>query len=212
MKSNKNGRRFMRTLQTKSLVFLAILCLSLSALSPMAFAQEEKMEVRFTGNAIGWSGPVAGKTGRLTMTINHWTTDLETKKLYETLVEGGNNALLKAMRERTVGYVAYTGTLRWPLNVARMFKLEDGKILVRLVTNRPILWWEVAAATPRSRDYEFGYIEFTLDEENNKGEGYLIHTAKIDLTPEGKVSIETLGTNPHRLQNVKQIIPKEKKK
>ncbi|MCK4932158.1 MAG: hypothetical protein KAT01_08325, partial [Candidatus Aminicenantes bacterium] len=66
--------------------------------------------------------------------------------------------------------------------------------------------------TSRSRDYEFGYIEFTLEEEKNKGEGYLIHTAKIDLTPEGKVSIETLGTNPHRLQNVKQIIPKEKKK
>ncbi len=202
----------MSRLQKKSFVSLAILSMCLVGLSPMAFSQEEQMEVRFTGNAIGWSGPVAGKTARLTMTINHWTTDLETKKLYETLVEGGSQALLKAMRERTVGYVAYTGTLRWPLNIARMFKLEDGRILIRLVTNRPILWWEVAGATPRSRDYEFGYIEFTLDEEQNKGEGYLIHTAKIDLTPEGKVSIETLGTNPHRLQNVKKIIPKEKKK
>jgi hypothetical protein len=202
----------MSKLQTKSFVFLAILSLCFIALSPTAFSQEEKMEVRFVGNAIGWSGPVAGKTARLTMVINHWTTDLETKKLYETLVEGGNQALLKAMREREVGYVAYTGTLRWPLNVARMFKLDDGKILVRLVTNRPILWWETARGTSRSRDYEFGYIEFTLEEENNKGEGYLIHTAKIDLTSEGKVSIETLGTNPHRLQNVKQIIPKEKEK
>ncbi len=202
----------MSKLQTKSLVFLAILCLCLTALSPMTFAQEEKMEVRFTGNVIGMSGPVTGKTGRLTMVINHWTTDLETKNLYETLMKGGNKALLKDMRERTVGYVAYTGTLRWPLNIARMFKLEDGRLLVRLITNRPILWWEVARATSRSRDYEFGYIEFTLEEEENKGEGYLIHTAKIDLTPEGKVSIETLGTNPHRLQNVKQIIPKEKKK
>lgn len=196
-------------LKTKSLVFLAILCLSLAAVSPMAFAQEEKMEVRFVGNVIGMSGPLTGQTGRLTMTINHWTTDLETKKLYETLMEGGNKALLKDMRERTVGYVAYTGTLRWPLNVARMFKLEDGKTLVRLVTNRPILWWEVAASTPRSRDYEFGYIEFTFEEDTNKGEGYLIHTAKIDLTPEGKVSIETLGTNPHRLQNIKQTLPKK---
>jgi hypothetical protein len=183
--------------------------MGIAVLSPMVFAQEEKVEFRFVGNAIGMSGPVTGKTGRLTMTIDHWTTDLETKKLYETLVDGGSEALLKAMRERTVGYVAYTGTLRWPLNIARMFKLEDGRILVRLVTNRPILWWEIAAATPRSRDYEFGYIEFTLDEEQNKGEGYLIHTAKIDLTPEGKVSIETLGTNPHRLQNVKQTAPKK---
>jgi hypothetical protein len=196
-------------LQTKLLVSLAILCLSLVALSPMTYAQEEKMEVRFTGNVIGWSGPVAGKTGRLTMVINHWTTDLETQKLYETLVGGGTDAFLKAMRERTVGYVWYTTTLRWPLNIARMFKLEDGRILVRLVTNRPILWWEIAAATPRSRDYEFGYVEFTLEEDKNKGEGYLIHTAKIDLTKEGKVSIETLGTNPHRLQNVKKQIPKK---
>ncbi|MGD9346050.1 MAG: hypothetical protein PVH84_09330 [Candidatus Aminicenantes bacterium] len=199
----------MSQFQTKSLVSLAILCMGIAVLSPMVFAQEEKVEFRFVGNAIGMSGPVTGKTGRLTMTIDHWTTDLETKKLYETLVDGGSEALLKAMRERTVGYVAYTGTLRWPLNIARMFKLEDGRILVRLVTNRPILWWEIAAATPRSRDYEFGYIEFTLDEEQNKGEGYLIHTAKIDLTPEGKVSIETLGTNPHRLQNVKQTAPKK---
>jgi hypothetical protein len=191
---------------------MAIVCLSLAVLSSLTFAQEKEMEVRFTGNAIGWSGPVAGKTARLTMVINHWTTDLETKKLYETLMEDGSQALLKAMREREVGYVAYTGTLRWPLNIARMFKLEDGKTLIRLVTNRPILWWEIAAATPRSRDYEFGYIEFTIDEEQNKGEGYLIHTAKIDLTPEGKVSIETLGTSPHRLQNVKMVIPKEKKK
>lgn len=202
----------MNKLQTKSFVFLALLCLCLATLCPMTFAQEEKMEVRFVGNAIGWSGPLEGKTGRLTMIINHWTTDLETQKLYETLIEGGSQALLKAMREREVGYVAYTGTLRWPLNLARMFKLDDGKLLVRLVTNRPILWWEVAAATPRSRDYEFGYIEFTLEEDKNKGEGYLIHTAKIDLTPEGKVSIETLGTNPHKLLNIKQIIPKEKKK
>jgi hypothetical protein len=202
----------MNKLQTKLLVSLGILSLCLVALSPAAFAQEEKMEIRFVGNAIGWSGPVAGKTARLTMTINHWTTDLETKKLYETLQGGGTEGFLKAMRERTVGYVAYTGTLRWPLNIARMFKLEDGRTLVRLVTARPILWWEIAAATPRSRDYEFGYIEFTINEEQNKGEGYLIHTAKIDLTPEGKVSIETLGTNPHKLQNVKQIIPKEKKK
>jgi hypothetical protein len=93
-----------------------------------------------------------------------------------------------------------------------MFKMEDGKILVRLVTERPIQWWEIAGHTSRSRDYEFGYIEFTLDEETNKGEGYLIHTAKIDLTKDGKVSIETLGTNPHKLQRVKKDIPKEKKK
>lgn len=67
-------------LQIKSLVSLAIFCLCIAAFSPMAFAQEEKMEVRFTGNAIGMSGPVTGKTGRLTMVINHWTTDLKTKK------------------------------------------------------------------------------------------------------------------------------------
>ena len=202
----------MSKLQSASFVFLAILFLSLAILSPMTFAQEEKEEIRFTGNAIGWSGLAAGKTGRLTMVINHWTTDLEIKKLYETLMEGGTDSLLKDMREREVGYVWYTRTLRWPLNVARMFKMEDGKILIRLVTERPILWWEVAGRRmSRSLDYEFGYVEFTLDEENNKGEGYIIHTAKIDLTKEGKVSIETLGTNPDKLQNIKKEIPKEKK-
>ena len=197
--------------QTKSLVFLSILCLGLVALSPMTFAQEEKMEVRFTGNVVGWSGAAAGKTGRLTMVVNHWTTDLETKKLYETLIEGGTDAFQKAMRERQVGYVWYTRTLRWPLNIARMFKLEDGKVLVRLVTERPIMWWEVPARQHRTLDYQFGYVEFTIDKEENKGQGSVIHTARIDLTTDGKISIETMGTNPHRLQNVKKEIPKEKK-
>jgi hypothetical protein len=125
-------------------------------------------------------------------------------------MEGGTDAFQKAMRERKVGYVWYTQTLRWPLNIARMFKLEDGKILVRLVTERPIMWWEVPSRQHRTLDYQFGYIEFTIDKEENKGQGSVIHTARIDLTTEGKVSIETLGTNPHRLQNVKKNIPKDK--
>ena len=82
-------------LRPRFLVSLAVLSLCLFVLSPLSLAQEEKVEFRFVGNAIGMSGLATGKTGRLTMTIDHWTTDLETKKLYETLVEGGSEALLR---------------------------------------------------------------------------------------------------------------------
>jgi hypothetical protein len=207
-KSNRREHMKVPNLILKSLVILTLVFF----FSLASFAQEEKMEDRFDGNVIGMSGLAVGKTGRMTMIINHWTTDLETQKLYEILQEGGTLALLKAMRERTVGYISYTDTLRWPLNIARIFKLEDGRTLVRLVTNRPILFWEVAASTSRSRDYEFGWVEFTIDEEiNKKGEGYLLHAAKIYINKDGKFSIDALGTNPHRLQNVKKSIQKKKK-
>jgi hypothetical protein len=196
-----------------NLILKSLLTLILVILfSQASFAQEEKTEYRFDGNVIGMSGGATGKMGRLTMVINHWTTDLETQKLYEILQEGGTKALLVAMRERTVGNISYTDTLSWPLNIARIFKLEDGKTLVRLITNRPILWWEFAGHTSRSKDYEFGWIEFTIDEEiNKKGEGYLVHAAKIYINDDGKFSIDALGTNPHRLQNVKITTQKKKK-
>jgi hypothetical protein len=178
------------------LVFVSIFVITFSTVS---YSDEEE---RFTGNVLGWSGPIAGKTTRITMVIEHWATPEERKELLDALQNEGSDGLLKAMRKNAAGYVWFTGSLRWQLNFASTFQTEKGRV-VRLVTERPILFAEVVRGTPRSMGYEFGIVEFILDEAGN-GKGTIIPTAKISINKDGKIEIETLGTGPQKLQNVKK--------
>lgn len=192
----------MKMSKSKTFVFSIILGLSLAVIASSAMAQKKQdVAAQFYGNVIQWSGPGSGRTARLTMRIERWSTDEERMRLYNTLAEGGEEALLKVMRERIVGYVWFTGTTRWPLNVASTGKTEKG-VLVRLVTERPLGFGEVAGSM-RTLENRFGVIEFTID-ESGKGTGYIIPMAKVSVNQDGKLEVETFGTTPQKLTNVRQ--------
>jgi hypothetical protein len=158
---------------------------------------------KFSGRFVLWAaGPMTGQSTRLTMQVDRWTTDDEKKALYTTLKEAGSDALLVAMRKNIVGYIWTTNSTRYKLNVASTFRTEKGRT-VRLITERPITFAEQMAGTPRSRDYEFGVIEFTLDEKN-KGEGVIFPTAKVGVDETGSLTVESLGTGPQKLMSVKK--------
>ena len=189
---------------------MVILALAGMLLTAGALAVQEKatpvqakpIKEEFSGNLLLWvAGAMSGRSTRLTMTIEHWTTDEERAALLKELTEGGSDALLKAMRKTTVGYVRTAQSLRYALNIASSFQTEKGRV-IRLVTERPIAFGEAAIST-RSMDYEFGVIEFTLNAEG-KGEGVVIPTAKVSISKDGKLEVETLGTGPQKLLNVKK--------
>ncbi len=185
----------------KTAAVLALLTVFLMPLAAVSSAAEEE-----TFSALLYwvdAGPATGKTTMIYMTVERWTTDEERMELYNILKEKGTEELKKAMRKTTVGYIRSTSTLRYPLNIASSFQTEKGR-LIRLVTERPIQWIELTGGTsPRTREYDFGVVEFLLD-ENGKGEGSLIPTAKVMLNDEGKIVVETLGTGPQKLRNVKK--------
>jgi frataxin-like iron-binding protein CyaY len=184
------------------LLALAGMILAAGALALQEQEQTKKAEERFSANVLLWAaGPMTGKTGRLTMSVERWTTDEEKAALLKALTEGGSDALLKAMRKTIVGYTWTTRTLRYRVNIASSLQTEKGRV-IRLVTERPISFVEAWTAT-RSRDYEFGVIEFTLDAEG-KGDGILIPTAKVTLNKEGQIEVETLGIGPQKLLSVKK--------
>jgi hypothetical protein len=192
----------MKGLRSKAFVFVVIIGISLAVISSFAIAQKkEDVVAQYYGNVIQWSGPGSGRTARLTMRIERWSTDEERMHLYNTLVEGGEEALLKEMKEKIVGYIWFTGTTRWQLNIASTGKTEKG-VLVRLVTARPLGFGEVARSM-RTLENQFGVIEFTID-ESGRGTGYIIPMAKIQINKEGKLEVETFGTTPQKLTNVKQ--------
>jgi hypothetical protein len=181
---------------------LAGMILTVGALAVQEQEKAKETEERFVANVVLWAaGPLTGQTARVTMSIKHWTTNEEKMELVKALKEGGSDALLKGMRKTTVGYIWSTRSIRYPLNIASSFQTEKGRT-VRLVTERPISFAETMSAT-RSLDYEFGVIEFTLNAVG-KGDGYIIPTAKVAITQDGQLEVETLGTGPQKLVNVKK--------
>jgi len=199
-----------RTL-TRAIAILFIVCLALAA-GAWAIQDQEKapepekakpVKEKFSGMLVLWAaGPMTGQSTRMTMQVDRWTTDEEKQALYNTLKEAGSDALLAAMRKTIVGYIWTTNSLRYKLNIASTFQTEKGRT-VRLITERPITFAEQVAGAPRSRDYEFGVIEFTLDEKN-KGEGVIFPTAKVGIDEKGNLTVESLGTGPQKLMSVKK--------
>ena len=168
------------------------------------FAQEagKPAKEEFSGAVVlTAAGPMTGRSTRLTMTIERWTTDEEKSALVKALREGGSDAFLKALRKMTAGYVRTTQSLRYQLNFASTFQTEMGRV-VRLVTERPITFVEAMRPT-RSEEYEFGVIELTLNEKG-QGEGLVVPTAKVSFNKDGQLEVETLGTGPQKLIGVKK--------
>jgi hypothetical protein len=187
---------------------LALAALVGLLLGGLVFAAQEKANTEkpqkeeFSGRCIMWAaGPLTGKTGRLFMTVDRWTTNDERMQLYKALKEGGPEAFRKAMEKTTAGYVRTSNSLRYPLSVASSFQTDKGR-KIRLVTTRPILWSEVMGAT-RSEEYEYGVIEFTLDEKGKGvGEGVVVPMAKVYFDDKGQLVVENLGTGPQKLLSV----------
>ena len=201
----------MKRTQTRAIaiVFLVVLALGAGvwAIQAQEKAQEPEkakpIKEKFSGMLVLWAaGPMTGQSTRMTMQVDRWTTDEQKQALYNTLKEAGSDALLAAMRKDIVGYIWTTSSLRYKVNIASTFQTEKGRT-VRLITERPITFVEQMAGTARSRDYEFGVIEFTLNEKN-KGEGVIFPTAKVGVDEKGNLTVEALGTGPQKLMSVKK--------
>jgi hypothetical protein len=156
-----------------------------------------------------------GGTFQLTMNVDEWTDIEERKRLLTVFKEGGSDALMKELRKMKAGYIVPPAFSRWPsweVDVAASIPQPDGGRIVRLFTERPIVFGEAYYNT-RSRDYEFGIVELRLDAEG-KGEGMTIPAAKLGLDAEGNIVVETLPytTGPQRLMGVSQWQDKKEKK
>jgi hypothetical protein len=156
-----------------------------------------------------------GGTFQLTMNVDEWTSVEERKRLVTVFKEGGSEALMKELRKMKAGYIVPPAFARWPsweVDVASSIPQPDGGRIVRLFTERPIIFGEAYYNT-RSKDYEFGIVELKLNAEG-EGEGMTIPAAKLSLSDQGELVVETLPytTGPQRLMGVRQWKDKKKDK
>jgi hypothetical protein len=156
-----------------------------------------------------------GGTFQLTMNVDQWTSVEERERLLGIFKEGGSEALLKALKKMKAGYIVPPAFARWPswdVDVASSIPQPDGGRIVRLFTDRPIIFGEAYYNT-RSKEYEFGVVELKLDADG-EGEGMTIPAARLSLDKEGQLVVETLPytTGPQKLIGVRQWKDKKKNK
>jgi hypothetical protein len=179
-------------------------------------ASAEKRRETFTATVLQTANMrlPGGGTFQITMNVDEWTSVEERKRLVTVFREGGSEALMKELRKMKAGYISPPSFARWPsweVDVASSIPQPDGGRIVRLFTERPIVFGEAYYNT-RSRDYEFGIIEMKLDAAG-EGEGVTIPAARLSLDDKGQIVIETLphSTGPQKLIGVREWKKKDKK-
>ena len=150
-----------------------------------------------------------GKSSRLDITINRWSTDEEREMLLTTLQEFGREKLVETLMKirPTCGYMRLPNTMGYDLYYARNNVLPDGSRHIVLATNRYIRFGEVVTAQ-RSQNYDAAVIEIHMDKDG-KGEGKMQPAAKISWDNAKKtIEIENYGAMPIDLKGVKSTLKK----
>jgi len=156
----------------------------------------------YTGTVIGVGGPLGGVSRPFTLTIEGHTSDLEARRDLTILVEGGQDALLKALQGKRLGFFSLGGQLGRDLNFVYETPTSNGGRRITVVFERWMNTFELRYGT-RSEDYPFTYIELLIDKAG-KGEGSLIPAARIyfDKKHGNQVDVENFGIYPARLAGV----------
>lgn len=163
----------------------------------------------FSGFIVDTGGAMPRRSSNLfTLHVDEYTTVEEAQAMANLLLSQGTEAVLEELRKLDKGYIKIGARLGYPVGLVRSIDSDDGGRSIRAVTDRPIQMFELMNDT-RSSKHEFGVIEIQLD-ATGKGQGQLIAAAKVSLTKEGAVEIESLGTRPFTLNNIKTRAKKEK--
>jgi len=192
---------------SKVTALLAAQVLLLVSEAASGAAQDKPKEV-YTG-AIAWIGGTwTGQmmTTTFTLTIGGYTSDQEYEGFRTALQEGGQDALLNAMRKEDKGSFAVTGEVGRVLGIVRA-REDEGKRRLFIVFERWLRMAEVRNGY-RSEYYPFGVIDLVINPDG-KGEGTYIGAAQITWKTDKKtgqkhLNIEDFATYPARLMGVER--------
>jgi hypothetical protein len=150
----------------------------------------------------------AGATANVDLYVNSYTDDAEAKALAGVLVQGGPDALHKALEKtKSKGKITLSGRVGfYDLKLIRSRRTENGR-RIYAVGDRPIRFLE-AYVSNRSRDYEFGILQLDLKQNSDgkeEGAGALIYAAKIKLLDGNTIDVENYGIEPVRLMAVRRL-------
>jgi hypothetical protein len=179
---------------------------------PSAIPQANTEKLEITAWAVNMSNIGTGTTATVDFAIDRWSTPEERELLVTTMVEQGQDALLRALQKMPshgrMRFPAWRGRdplnarLGWDLRYTWQTPLPEGGRRIVMALDRYISFWE-ARNRPRSIDYPFTLIEMRI-RPNGEGEGKMSVATKINFDRTGKViELENYASEPVRLQNVR---------
>jgi hypothetical protein len=167
--------------------------------------------LRLSALAVDMSNMATGRTATVDFAINRWSSEAQREALISTMVDKGQDALLKALQDQpSLGKMSFPGwqgrdplnaRLGWDIRYAHQMPQDDGGMRIVLALDRYIGFWE-AANRPRSIDYPFTFIEIRVDRDG-KGEGKMSIATRVSFDKKkNQIELETYASEPVRLQSV----------
>lgn len=188
-------------------LLLAVLGLSLSM--PAQGQKSEKFSaLAYMPHGAGPAMVGAGARMNVDLWVDSYTSDAEAKSMAGTLMQGGPDALLKALEKaKTIGKIRLTGRAGfYDFKLIRSHQTESGR-RIYAVGDRPIGFLEVYAGS-RSQDYPFGILQLELkknDKGREEGTGALLYSAKIKVLEGNSIDVESYGIGPIKLMGVRKF-------
>jgi hypothetical protein len=171
------------------------------------------LPLRLTAFAVNMSNVGPGVAGTVEIRITNWSTAEERKRVITTMVEKGQDELLKLLQDlppkgrfrlpNLPGSDAQNLRLGWDIRYAWHTPLEDGGHRIIIGMDRYMSFAEVRNQ-PRTVDYPFTLIEIHLNKDLSEGQGKLAYATKIMFDKDkNTVELENYSSEPVRLTTVK---------
>lgn len=149
----------------------------LSAPVAAGFAPEGQ---RFTAFAVSMTNGATGRTSKLELVIDRWSTSADRDDLAAALAQQGPDGLLKRMQARPrIGFVHVAGRIGNDIQFARQVPQADGARRVVIVLPRRLSFNEVNPSST-TEDYPYTVIELHLDAAGG-GDGKMSVGAKVKV-------------------------------
>ncbi|RPH63109.1 MAG: hypothetical protein EHM89_04525 [Acidobacteria bacterium] len=186
-----------------------------AVLSPATQAQTKGDQLEITAFAVNMSNIATGANAVVDIRVNQWSTEEERERLITTMLEKGQDALLRELTRTPVkgrfripgiqGPDPHQLRLGHDLHYAWQTPLPDGGRRIVIATDRYIGFRE-AANQPRTTDYPFTLIEIRVNKEG-KGEGKMAVATKITFDKKKQqIELENYSTEPVRLNNLQMKV------
>ena len=170
------------------------------------------LPLRLSAFAVNMSTVAPGTSAVMDIRVTRWSTQDERARLINTMVEKGQDALLRELqRMPSHGRISIPGwrgpdphnaRLGWDLHYAVHNPLDEGGTRIAIATDRYIGLWE-ASNQPRTIDYPFMLIEMRLDAKG-QGVGKMAVATKINFDKKARqMVLENYSSEPVRLNEIK---------
>lgn len=175
-------------------------------------AQEPGERLEISAFAVNMGTIATGSNAVVDIRVNAWSTAEERTHLITTVLERGNDALLRELQKAPVKGRFRIPAARQPdphhlalgldIRYAWQTPLPEGGRRIVLGLDRYIGFAE-ARNQPRTIDYPFTLIEIRVDKEG-RGQGKMAVATKITFDKEkNQIVLENYSSEPVRLNNVR---------